>query len=303
MNMPKMSLGSWAFSFGPFEKDPWDFDPFLKYAAEYGFDGVEINGFRPHPHPDEYNTPEKCRDLVKKISDFGLGISGYAPSFEDVPPAEVEQEEYLKEIRKSIFFCENCGIDTLRVDTMTPWNGIPEGDYDMRFAKLVKTWRAAADECKKSGIKLIWEFEPGFWLTKPSEVKRLHDEIGSTNFKILFDACHAYMGAVVASHHVGEKEILKGGVAEYAALLGDAIGHVHLIDSDGTLHGDETSTHAPFGTGHIDFIEALMPIRNLALSMEWWTADFCFWAGAVEAAKEAADYMRDIAKNLSLQTG
>jgi len=24
--------------------------------AEAGYDGVEINGFRPHPHPDDYNS-------------------------------------------------------------------------------------------------------------------------------------------------------------------------------------------------------------------------------------------------------
>ena len=34
MNIPRFSLGSWAFSFGPFEKDPWDFDRFRKEMSE-----------------------------------------------------------------------------------------------------------------------------------------------------------------------------------------------------------------------------------------------------------------------------
>ena len=87
MIRPKFSIGSWAFSFGPFEKNPWPFDDFLKYAAEVGYDGIEINGFHPHPHPDVYNTDRKCKELQKKIDGYGLGISGYAPDFRHVPAA------------------------------------------------------------------------------------------------------------------------------------------------------------------------------------------------------------------------
>ena len=89
MNMPKISLGSWAFSFGPFENHPWPFEKVLRYAAEAGYDGVELNGFRPHPHPDDYDTPQKCAELMKQIEGLGLGISGYAPDFAAVPPALV----------------------------------------------------------------------------------------------------------------------------------------------------------------------------------------------------------------------
>ena len=56
MKMPKISLGSWAFSFGPFESDPWSFSQVSEYASEAGYDGIEINGFRPHPHPDDYDS-------------------------------------------------------------------------------------------------------------------------------------------------------------------------------------------------------------------------------------------------------
>lgn len=96
MNQPKLSLGSWAFSFGRFEDNPWSFSRVLQFAAEAGYDGIEINGFRPHPHPDDYATREKCRELLKEIEDCGLGISAYAPAFAEVPPAEVGMEAYLR---------------------------------------------------------------------------------------------------------------------------------------------------------------------------------------------------------------
>ena len=65
--------------------------------------------------------------------------------------------------------------------------------------------------------------------------------------RVLFDSSHAYMGAVIGARQTGDIETLPGGVTAYAEMLGDTIGHLHLIDSDGSLHDNETSTHTPFG--------------------------------------------------------
>ena len=90
MSNPQMSIGSWAFSFGPFSDNPWPYSKVLRYAAETGYDGIELNGFPPHHHHSEYNTVEKCSQLKKEIDDLGLGISGYVADFTKVPPAIVE---------------------------------------------------------------------------------------------------------------------------------------------------------------------------------------------------------------------
>ncbi|MHC4636387.1 MAG: sugar phosphate isomerase/epimerase family protein [Planctomycetota bacterium] len=298
MSTPQISFGSWAFSFGPFASNPWPLEKVLKYAAETGFDGVELNGFRPHPNPEEYNTPEKCSELKKKIEGFGLGISGYAPDLTAVPPDKVETQQYIEAFRKCLFFCEQLGIEALRVDTVSPPDELPTEEYEKRFARLATTWRAAAEEAAKSGILVVWEFEPGFWLNKPSEVKRIVEAVGNDNFKLLFDTSHAYMGAVVGARQTGEKEILTSGVAEYGKFLGDAIGHLHLIDSDGTLHDDETSTHTPFGEGNIDFIEALSPIKSIISELKWWCADFCFCAETETAAKNGPAFIRNLVKEI-----
>ncbi len=172
MSMPKTSLGSWAFSFGPFAGNPWPFPKVLKYVADTGFDGIELNGFRPHPNPEDYNTAEKCTELKKQIDDLGLGISGYAPDFTQVPPAVVETDAYLETLRKVLFFCGQLGIEAVRVDSVSPPDELPGDEYEKRFAQLAKTWHAAAEEAAKAGMLVVWEFEPGFWLNKPSEVTR-----------------------------------------------------------------------------------------------------------------------------------
>jgi sugar phosphate isomerase/epimerase len=296
---PKFSLGSWAFSFGPFALAPWSFDRFLQYAADAGYDGVEINGFRPHPHPDDYDTPAKCRKLRQVLDDWGLGISGYAPQFTDDPSDIANREAYLATIAKSLRFCESVGIDVLRVDTVAPPVAYDPGTYQRRLEHLCGTWRQAAGMCRDAGVKLVWEFEPGFWLNKPSEVLTVVDTVDDPSFGVLFDTSHAYMSAVLGARHTGEKEILPGGVATFGRLLRGRIGHVHFIDSDGTLHNGETSTHAPFGTGRIDFKEVILALEPDLRPLTWWCFDFCFCPTTETDARKALPYMRTCLKQVA----
>jgi sugar phosphate isomerase/epimerase len=292
---PKLAFGSWAFSFGPFADAPWSFESLCRYAADAGYDGVEINGFRPHPHHADYDSDPKCAELRALIADAGLEPSGYAPDFTTVPPSEVPEESYLAEIDAARRFCERMGIGILRVDTVSPPDAHAADEYERRFAHLVKTWGAAAERCRRSGITLVWEFEPGFWLNKPSEVLRVAESVGDPAFKLLFDTSHAYMGAVAAARQTGEPETLEGGVAEYARLVNPHIGHVHLIDSDGSLHDDETSAHIPFGQGDVDFPAALQALRPALDGMEWWGIDFCFCPTTEADARTAVPFVRDLA--------
>jgi len=63
--MKKISIGSWAFTIGPYAKNPIPWDEVITKLAELGFDGVELGGFPPHPNPND--MPEKGqRDACKK---------------------------------------------------------------------------------------------------------------------------------------------------------------------------------------------------------------------------------------------
>jgi len=298
MKMPKISLGSWAFSFGPFESNPWTLSQVSQYCADAGYDGIEINGFRPHPHPDEYNTAEKCAELKRELSNLGLGISGYAPDFRHVPPAEVDTSVFLVEVVKMIAFMNRLDISVLRVDTVSSPTEYSSADYEARFKKLTDNWRAASEECSKNGIVMVWEYEPGFWLNKPSEVKRAVETVGHDSFRLLFDTSHSYMGAVIGARQTGTKETLPGGVAEYARYLEGHIGHLHLIDSDGTLHNDETSTHTPFGEGFINFREVLTDLKPSLENLEWWCVDFCFCPTTEEDGRKAIPYLRNLVEKI-----
>ncbi|GGG16752.1 sugar phosphate isomerase/epimerase family protein [Paenibacillus abyssi] len=290
---PKISIGSWAFAFGPFAGNPWSFSKILKYASEARYDGVEINGFLPHPVPETYDTKAKRSELLKEIESYGLGISGYAPDFNNVPPAIVDGKKYLELLKRYIEFCQDLDIKTIRVDTISPPEALSDSEYSERFERLVSTWRSSAELAGQSGMNIVWEFEPGFWLNKPSEVKRLMESVNHPAFQILFDTSHAYMSGVVGARHFGEQERLAGGIIEYANMLKGHIGHFHLIDSDGTLHDDETSTHAEFGSGHIDFTAFLKEMKDVLSPLEWWTVDFCFNAEVEAWGKEAVPFIKE----------
>ncbi|WP_195909054.1 sugar phosphate isomerase/epimerase [Microlunatus sp. Gsoil 973] len=261
-----------------------------EYLADAGYDAIEINGFRPHPHDEDFDTPKKCVPLRELLDGLGLAISGYAPDFRSTPPADVALGDYLARIDSALAFCRNMQISILRTDTVSP----PGPMDEERFERLITAWRAAAGHAEDSGVRLIWEFEPGFWLNRPSQVVRAVEEVDHRNFSVLFDSSHAFTGAVMGARQGADPEILPGGVAEYARLLSGHIGHLHLIDSDGSLHNDETSSHLPFGQGRIDFDELVEAIPDELFALPFWTVDFCFCETAEADGRDAVGFVREL---------
>ena len=291
--MKRISIGTWAYSIGPYASHPVPFDEVVDKLAALGFDGVELGGFPPHPNPDDLSTKEQRKAVAERVRAKGLGWSGLAANLwgeklintDDTTP-------YVDEFRKNVRFCNDLGIETIRVDTVQPPTIFQEVDEETARQRVVETWRRCAAEAADHGVRVVWEFEPGFAFNKPSEILRIVGEVGSPNFSVMYDTCHAHMVAAVGARQPGQRETLPGGALELAQRLRGKIGHVHLIDSDGTLHDDETSTHAPIGEGLLDFDALLPELNRSGVPHDWWTIDLCFWPDAwavTEKCKRAVD--------------
>ncbi|MEP6715047.1 MAG: TIM barrel protein, partial [Terriglobia bacterium] len=152
-------------------------------------------------------------------------------------------------------------------------------DYEEAFHRIARLWAEGAEIAQSAGVRLVWEFEPGFAFNKPGEVIRMHQEVRHPNFSVVFDTAHAYMCAVVGARQHGERDVLPGGVPAFLDKLQGRVGAIHLVDSDGTLYHDETSRHRPFGEGLIDF-KSLAPKLLSMQNVEWWTVDLAFCPGA-----------------------
>lgn len=290
----KISLGSWAFSFGPYADSPVPFDKTVKRLSEAGYDGIEICGFPPHITLENHATAESRRQVVSLLEQNGLSVSGYAADFTRVNPlVAANRQKYLDLFQRNLELCVDLGSPSIRVDSVAAPGSIEDAEYRAAMDRLVDIWRDAAAIAHTAGVRVVWEFEPGFAFNKPSEILAIHQQVGHSNFHILFDTCHAYMCAVVGARQHGAREVLTGGVAEFLRKLEGRIGAVHVIDSDGTLHGDETSAHRPFGEGHVPF-KTVAPLLLAIPNIEWWCIDLCFWAGSWELVEPSLRYVADL---------
>lgn len=292
--MKKVSVGSWAYTFGPYQNNPIPLKTVIEEVGKMGFSGISLGGFKPHAHPDCYPTKPDKDKLVKTIVDNGLEVVEFSP---DLINPFIDLENYYKLLDKNIQFMVDCGFNILRLDTGCPPMLPKNISYRIAKDKIIEIFKTSAIKTSKEGIEVVWEFEPGFLFNKPSEVLEICDQVDEKNFSILFDTCHAYMCSVVGARQLGEKETLNEGVVEFIKLLKGKIGLVHLIDSDGTLHDNETSTHAPFGLGVLNFDEIISSIlKDAGYKTDWWVIDLCFWPNAWEVTLKSKEFVDELNK-------
>ncbi len=106
------------------------------------------------------------------------------------------------------------------------------------------------------------------------------------------------MCSVQAAKQTPPLDRLEGGAVEFARLLQGQIGHLHVIDSDNTLHDNETSTHAPLGTGVLDLRTLLPAIVDAGYDSEWFSIDLCFWSNAWEITERCKKYLDNLFEEL-----
>ncbi len=305
----RVSIGTWAYTIGPYSANPVPFDMVCDKLKNLGFDGVELGAFPPHPNPGNPNGPDadwpgalperaQRAELRARMEERGLGFSGIAANLWGEKLINTDDpSKYIQEFRRNCEFAVDLGIGGVRVDTVQPPTILREIDAATAFKRVGGTWRTCANIAADHGLNMMWEFEPGFAFNKPSEITRVHDLVDRPNFGLMYDTCHGEMVGVVGARQEGEKEVL-GSQLEFIRLLSGRIIHIHLIDSDGTCHKDangedETSAHPPFGLGRLNFDELVPALLKASdIPHDWWTIDLCFWPNAWEATaacKEAVD--------------
>jgi sugar phosphate isomerase/epimerase len=292
-NTMKVSFGSWAFTFGPHAANPVPFDQVARKLSNAGYDGIEISGFPPHITIEEYPSTASRQSLRRMLDDLHLGVSGYSADFTLINPSlKGNKLRYLDLFRRNVDLARDLGSPSIRVDTGTA-PGILQGvEITEALNRLAEAWHSASEAAAESRVKVVWEFEPAFEFHKPSEVLELHESVDHSNFSILFDTAHAHMCGFVGARQSGAPEKLPGGVAEFLRLCEGRIGHLHLVDSDETLLGEETSTHKPFGDGRIPFFKLAEPLRSL--NLDWWCIDLCFSSDSWDAIGPSLKFVRSL---------
>src|SRR4051794_19808440 len=111
--MKRISIGTWAYVIGPYASDPVPFDEVVRKIAAFGFDGLELGGFPPHPNPDSLTTKGQRDEVRGRVADAGLAFSGLAADLWSQHLIDSEDgAAYLDCFRMNLQFAEDLGIDT-----------------------------------------------------------------------------------------------------------------------------------------------------------------------------------------------
>src|SRR5438045_1435942 len=173
-------------------------------AKQYGYDGIEIDGKRPHGNPLEWPTP-RCRELRSLADREGMDIFAVAANNDFSNPVPEVREAQICFMRDLIRMTSDLGAPTLRV--FLAWWGvtrhpklatydIAEGLWPVIHEKFTgeEIWgwcREALVECAHyagdAGVTLALQNHPPL-IKDHQDVLRMVEEVGSPHLKISLDA-------------------------------------------------------------------------------------------------------------------
>jgi len=174
-------------------------------AREFGYQGVEIDGKRPHGNPLDM-PPSRCRELRGLADDLGIEIYAVAANNDFSSPIPEQRESQLLYARELIRMSADLGAPVMRV--FLAWPGVtlrPEGGgrYDVAQAAWRQVHELFPEDqtwawCRESLVEAArYAAEHGVTLAlqnhKPvirnyRDCLRMVEEVGSSHLKICFDA-------------------------------------------------------------------------------------------------------------------
>jgi sugar phosphate isomerase/epimerase len=107
-------------------------EEFIDRAVRFGYDGIEIDGKRPHGFPLDWSS-ERRKEIRKLAESKGLEIIGVASNNNFTSPIMEQRENELLMLAEQIRLCHDLGGKVVRV--FLAWPGISkidgQGNYDV----------------------------------------------------------------------------------------------------------------------------------------------------------------------------
>ena len=224
----------------------------IERAKQYGYEGVEIDGKRPHGNPLDW-PKGRCQDLQRYAHDHGVEIYAVAANNDFSSPIPEHRECQLVYMRDLIRMTADMGAKVLRV--FLAWPGVTllrEGGGRYDIAKSVwqrthegfspeETWAwcreglvESARHAGEHGVTLaLQNHAPVIGTYK--DVLRMVREVASPHLKVCFDARLEHEldaeGVRKATVEVGPLQVLSHFGGEYQEGLGGikVIGGEHCL--------------------------------------------------------------------------
>ena len=267
----KMKVGLYSITYLGlwYRGDALSLDQLIERAKRYGYEGIEIDGKRPHGNP--LDMPKKrCDELRKRAQGEGVPIYAVAGNNDFSSPMPEHREAQLVYMRELIRMTSDLGAKTVRV--FFAWTGVtaeplPKGGGRYDIARTVwktahekfsveQTWEwcrqglaESARMAKDFGVTLALQNHPPACDDYP-DVLRMVKEVDSPNMKVCLDvgmmkeknnesavltATRAVRGLQVLSHFGGEYEEAADGSVKGEAFLKPFLRGMAEIDYAGYI--------------------------------------------------------------------
>jgi sugar phosphate isomerase/epimerase len=203
-----VKIGLYSITYGGvwYRGDALTVEQVITRANQFGYQGVEIDGKRPHGNP--LDMPQaRCRELRRKAADQGIEIYAVAGNNDFSSPIPEHRESQLVYTRELLRMTAELGAKVMRV--FLAWPGVtlrPEGGGRYDIAQGVwkaehhdfseeQTWawcRETLSEAAKLagdfGVTLALQNHPPVINKGYLDSLRMVKEIASPHLKICFDA-------------------------------------------------------------------------------------------------------------------
>jgi sugar phosphate isomerase/epimerase len=272
----------------------------IKRAKSYGYQGIEIDGKRPHGNPLDWPT-KRCKELHSVSDGEGIEIHGVAANNDFSSPIPEYRECQIAYVKELIRMTSDLGARTLRM--FLAWPGVTKHPQLAKYtiardiwkfthetftAEQIWTWcREGMSECARyaedAGVVLALQNHAPV-IRDYRDVLRMVKEVNSPSLKVSLDApimadkspenirraAKAVGNLQVLSHFGGEYDRDKDGKVEGAAFYKPFIQAMHEIGYSGYLS--------------YELCHPLPKVRGRTVSIEY----------AEKNAQLAAEFMRGL---------
>jgi sugar phosphate isomerase/epimerase len=136
---PGMKLGLYSITFLGiwYRGEALSLEDVIRRAKKYGYDGVEIDGKRPHGNPLDWPM-SRCRELRSFADGEGIDIYGVAANNDFSSPIPEQRECQVAYVHELIRMTSDLGAKTLRV--FLGWTGVTKHPQVAKYTIAERIW-------------------------------------------------------------------------------------------------------------------------------------------------------------------
>ena len=174
----------------------WDIDDVFRFAAEIGYDGVEIHPYTLH-EPVEEISPEMRKRIRNSVESAGIeiiGIHGVLKTTRDFyylnHPYSSIRDKTVEHVKALMRLCGDLGGKIMVLGASKQRSVHPELTYQQAWDYAIETFKRLLDVAEEYGVVLCLEplsHRLTDFITKASEAVRMVKEINHPLFKMMID--------------------------------------------------------------------------------------------------------------------